>query len=474
MADNDHAANLSSQEDGRKIIVPDTNVSVNFSRALESSFDDNYVIVPEVSMDELDSFKREKDSGRGQSAREALRMFEQLSEKGDLRRGVALANGGMLYVFPRIGERDFFGMGYNPDNEIIATALLFQKANPDRSVVVISDDKRVLVKARYFGLHAEPYSPKTPLNTSVLFEEEETILLNKDQYQLLNERNYIELEADYLPNHVYGVRSLTAPDSFEECFTACDRRTLKRIKPGKCRSLLAGIRLNDVRSRAAIEALFDPTIHLMCLLGKAGTGKTLLSLAAALQQVAQGLYEEIIIARVPVPVGGRDTMGFLPGTMEEKQRPWLDPIFDDLWHLLKANRDRAGWPPLQDIMSQYGKNRAKALEAAMEKFCISMTSFDHLQGRTFADAFVIVDEGQNMQMHKTKMVLTRPGRNVKLVFNGDILLEAVGPFSGSASNSLSLLAAAAVDQPVASVIELRDVKREVLAELMPILRKLSY
>lgn len=471
MADDGKMGGISPQKDNKKIMVPDTNVSVNFSRAIESSFGDNYVITPEVSIDELDSFKREKDSGRGQSAREALRMFERLSKEGELRKGVALANGGMLYVFPRINEKDFFGMERNPDNEIIATALLFQKANPNKSIVVISDDTRVLLKARDFGLCAERYSPKTPVDTGVLLEKEGAIILNEDQYQLLNERNFIELETDYLPNHVYGVRSSVSSSSFEECFTANDCRTLQRIKPGRYHLLLAGIRLNDFRSRAAVEALLDPAIHLVCLLGIAGTGKTLLPLAAAIQQVKQRLYKEIIIVRIPKPVDGKDTLGFLPGKFEEKIDLWMAPIYDDLWYLLNANSDKS---PFKEIMSRYGKNRKEAEKAAIDEFCITMTSFDHLQGRTFADAFVMVDEAQNMKLHNTKMVLTRPGSNVKLIFSGDILLEAVESFAGSASNSLSLLAAAAVDQPIASVIELREVKREVLAEFRPILRKLSY
>jgi PhoH-like ATPase len=461
MADSDHAANL-TQEDRRKIIIPDTNVSVNFSRALESSFDDNYVIVPEVSMDELDSFKREKDSGRGQSAREALRMFERLSEEGDLRKGVALANGGMLYVFPRIGEKDFLGMERTPDNEIIATALLFQKTNPNRSVVVVSDDKRLRVKARYYGLRAEPYSPKSPLNTSVLFEEEETIVLNDHQYQLLNEHDSVKLEGDYLSNHVYGVRSLAPSDSFEECFMRHDGLTLQRIHPEKLASL--GVGSGNFRQKAACEALFDKNISLVCLLGMAGTIKTILSLAAGIQEVRNGAYDRIVVLRPPVPIGGKDKTGFIPGGIPEKMDPWMGPIADSLAYLFKVNVKKAASSPFKTIMSRSKGNHEIMVKMALEEFCISMASFDHLQGRTFADAYVIIDEAQNLPLEQARMVGTRAGENSKFVFDGDLSQTAVNPFSGRDSSGLALVAAAFVERPDASVIELRKVERSKLAE----------
>lgn len=446
-------------------MVLDTNVLVNNPLAPESSFDDNIVIEPEILIEELDSLKRRPETE--QSAQTALRVLKRLSERGDLRKGILLDNGGILLVFPRINERDFFGMERTPDNEIIATALLFQKANPDRTVNLISDDKAVLVKARYYGLNAEPYSPKSPVDTSIILEKEAEIILNEGAYQSLNENDFVVLEKDYLPNHVYRVRSSAIPGSFEECFTASDYRTLKRIRSDKLR--IAGINRDDFRSKAAIEALLNPNIYLMCLLGIAGTGKTLLPLAAAIQQVEQKIYEEIIIARVPVPVGGKDNLGFLPGPLEEKQQPWMEPIRDDLWHLLKANRER---PPFKDLMSRCNGNREQALKAAEEEFCISMTPFDYLQGRTFSDAFVIVDEAENMNQRKIIMVGTRLGEKVKLVFNGDIELEAV--YSGAASNSFSLLAAASIDQPKASVIELTVPKRKVFAELSIIFKRLGY
>jgi PhoH-like ATPase len=469
MADSDPVTSPSSQDDCRKIMVLDTSVLINNPHAPESSFDDNYVVIPEVVIEELDGLKRK--SGVKQSAREALRIFERLSEKGDLQEGVALANRGVLAIVPRISEENFLGMDRIPDNEIVATALLLQRTNMNRSVVVISDDSTVLLKARHNKLSAERYFPRTPFNTAVLFEEEGAILLNEDQYQLLNERDFVELEADYLPNHVYGVSSVASPSSFEECFTTRDGRTLKRIQPGRSRLSFSGFRLNDFRSRAAVEALFDPSIHLMCLFGIAGTGKTLLPLATAIQQVEQGLYKEIIIVRIPEPLDGKDRLGTLPGGFEEKTDLWMQPIYDDLWYLLTENRDKS---PFKEIMSRWGGNRKEAEKTAIEKFCITLTSFDHLQGRTFREAFVLVDEAQNMKKHTIKIVLTRPGNNVKIVFSGDILLEAVESFSGSASNGLALLAAAAVDQPVASVIELLEMKRKTAAEFRAILRKLSY
>lgn len=469
MADNGGTQSANPQENRSKIMVLDTNVLINDPHAPELSFGDNYVVIPEVVIEELDGLKRK--SGVEQSAREALRVFERLSEEGDLREGVALANGGALIIIPRISEERFLGMGRIPDNEIVATAILLQHANTNLPVVVISDDSTVLLKAGLNKLSAERYFPRTPLNTSVLFEKKEAIVLSGGQYQSLNEQDFVELETDYLPNHVYGVSSLVSPSSFEECFTASNGRTLKRIKPGRGRLSFAGLRLNDFRSRAAVEALLDPAIHLVCLLGIAGTGKTLLPLAAAMQQVEQELYEEIIIVRIPKPVDGKDNLGFLPGKFEEKTDLWMQPICDDLWYLLKENSDKS---PFKEIVSRYGSNRKEAEKAAMDKFCITLTSFDHLQGRTFADAFVLVDEAQNMKLHNTKMVLTRPGSNVKLSFSGDILLEAVESFTGSASNSLSLLAAAAVDQPIASVIELLEMKRKTAAEFRVILRKLSY
>lgn len=443
-------------EDRRKIVVLDTNVPENNPAAPESSFDDNFVIIPEVLTDELDSLKQKPD--KAYNARAALRVLERLSESGDLRKGIAVANGGMLYLYPRIDSRDFFGMERNPDNEIIATALLLQRAYRERTVMVVSDDTNFLIRARQYGLIAERYLPKKPFNTNTLFQEKE-VVLDERLYQVLNERGRVALSADYLPNHVYPVRTDLLSDFSEECFVGRDGRTLRRISPDKL--ALLGVGSGEFRQKAACDVLFDQVISPVFFLGKAGTCKTIFSLAAAIQQVYDGIYERIIVIRPPVPVSGKDKTGFVPGKLEEKMDPWMQPIYDNLSYLFEANGTR---PPFREIVKKFGRNDEKIQEAALSEFYISMASFDHLQGRTFAHAFVIVDEAQNMPLEHLKMVGSRVGGNSKVVFNGDISQLAVGPFSGRASSGLSFAAAHFLGDPDASVITLKKVERSKQAE----------
>ena len=373
----------------RKYFVVDTSVLLYDMKSIHS-FPGNEVVIPLIVLDELDRFK-EKPGLIGESARYVNRFLDDLRALGDINKGILLEdNGQTIRVELRSAEnKDLKGLDPSRgDNQIILTSLLLKNENPETLVKVITKDINLRVKCDAVGLQAEDYF-KDDIDTENHYSGWKDVDLNKDQIDYFYSDNKLKLEGDFFENQF--VVAANGQQSMLAIFKDGSLRPLthKIEKVMKCTP-------RNKEQRFAIEALMDPDIPLVTLTGLAGSGKTFLTLMAALEGLHDGVYKRIVITRSLQPVG-RD-IGFLPGTMEDKMDPWLAPIFDNVRHAFKDT---------------------SYFQVQLQKGQIEVAPLSFIRGRTFPDSFVLVDESQNATIHELKTIVTRVGENSKIVLLGD-------------------------------------------------------
>ncbi len=393
----------------KNIFVIDTNVFLTDSNSI-SNFGESDVVIPLKVLDEIDNHKKRQDSV-GVHARGIIRKLDELRCRGNLFEGVPTTldeefPSGKIFVKkydPFVLPDDL--IIENPDNQIIATALTVKKQNKNSRVVLVSRDINMRVKCDSLGIECEDYSNDQvvedidTLYTGVcdhLVDDQIIDNLYKD------EEVYVDSEEIALcPNQFVMMISnsnekKTALAKFKNYETP-----LKKIDSFK--KSVWGIRPKNKEQNFALDLLMDPDVPLVSIIGKAGSGKTLLALASGLQQcfgetANDTRYRRVIVTKPVEPVG--KDIGFLPGTMEEKMLPWLAPIQDNLKNLMG--------------------NDKLTLDMYMEEGKIEVEAMTYIRGRSIANAYIIIDEAQNMTKHEIKTVLTRVGEGTKVILTGDI------------------------------------------------------
>ncbi len=385
----------------KKTYILDTSVYLTDAGAL-TSFQNNDIVVPFKVLEEVDNHKKRQD-GVGANARNFIRKLDSLRDKGSLHTGVRLAKGkGILYVSsPENSQLDMT----IADNEIIATALEQKNKNPKRKVIVVSRDINMRVKCDALGLTTEDYVVgQVVKDTQNLYSGFKTHLVDDqiiDQFYA-GENIFLEKEDIKVhPNHFVMLVS-----SANEKKTALARfydysKPLKRIN-GEFKKGVWGVKPRNKEQNFCLDLLLDPDIKVVTLVGKAGSGKTLLAIAAGLAQVVEDGkltdYKRLIVSR-PIQPLGKD-IGYLPGTMEEKMTPWLAPIQDNLRYLMGNDKE--------------------TLAMYLAQGTIEIEALTYIRGRSIANAFIIIDEAQNLTAHELKTIITRVGENTKVVLTGDI------------------------------------------------------
>mgnify|MGYP001174603805 CR=1 FL=1 len=372
----------------RKIFVIDTNVLLYDMKSIHS-FPGNDVIIPLMVLDELDRFK-DKPGLLGESARYVNRFLDGLREQGNINKGILLKDSQQtIRVELRTSDNKLDGFDLKrADNQIILAALLIQEDNADISVKVITKDINLRVKCDAVGLKAEDYF-KDDLDDDGHYSGWTTIELENKSINNFYENGKVETDAELFENQFVVAKE--GKQSLLGIYKSGEIIELKQ-------SISQAIKIvpRNKEQRFAVEALRDPDIPLVTLTGLAGSGKTFLSLMAALEGLQEDRYSRIIITRSLQPVG-RD-IGYLPGDLKEKMDPWLAPIFDNIKHAFKDTT-------YVDIM--------------MEKGTIEVAPLSFIRGRTFPNSFVLVDESQNASIHELKTIVTRVGENSKIVLLGD-------------------------------------------------------
>ena len=383
-----------------KTLVLDTNVYLTEVNAL-FSFGRSDIAIPAIILDEIDKHKHRQDTA-GYNARMMNRILDSMRRKGSLFEGVNLGRGkGKVFAAQYDPRYMPAGMALDDsDNKIIAIALKIKLEG--RDVAVISRDLNMRVKCDAFGLECHDYQPQKVIRSvEKLYDGTETIEVEAGCIDKFYANEDIFL-AEQVTKKLYPNHFLIMKDSGNKSAMARyidENSPLKRVFTYKD---IWGMSARNKEQQFAMDLLFDKDIDIVSLTGQAGTGKTLIATACGLEQVlnstrSQGGYDKLIITR-PVQPMGRD-IGFLPGTLEEKMMPWIAPIRDNLEHLFG---DRT------------------ALDMHLDQGLIEIEAMTYIRGRSIANAFMIVDEAQNLTPHELKTIITRVGHGTKLILTGDI------------------------------------------------------
>ena len=432
----------------KKVFVLDTNVLLHDPKSL-NHFQEHDIVLPIVVIEEIDAFKKDQTEV-GRNARAVSRELDRLRQGGSLSQGVRLEGGGVLTVdvVPHPLE---LGLAYmdkhKADNQILACALGQLKLRKEK-VVMVSKDTNLRIKADALGLQAEDYfSDRVAVDElytgTVVWEVDPEKLdllfdggVEPGPDQELSPNQFVTLVDRTNDNHTALGR-----------FYAVDGRIhpLKRLETPPW-----GIKPRNREQQFALELLLDDSVQVVTLLGKAGTGKTLLAIAAGLQQVVdEERFNKLLVSRPVMPMG-RD-LGYLPGDVSEKLRPYMQPIYDNLDLIVAANmeqRRRSSMTPTQLEEGGY----------------MSVEPLTYIRGRSIPNQYIIVDEAQNLTPHEVKTILTRAGDGTKLVLTGDAF-QIDNPYVDSATNGLSYLAEHFKHLDIAGHVTLAKGERSKIAEL---------
>lgn len=454
----------------RKNFVLDTNVLLHDPRAL-TKFEENNVVVPIYVIEEIDGFKRQLTE-LGRNAREVSRLLDEYREAGNLREGVPTPGGGTLRVaFTYKRLEDAVLNSHTQDNLILGVALHVREQDPDTPCVFVTKDTNLRVRADVLDLTAENYDNDN-VSITELYPGACELEVPDELIDELHEDGRLEIDlerfkptvtesaddnagaqmSELYPNEYVLLKSLDGSNQTSLARVHSDGETGQLdVRPlaRRGRDDVWGVRPRNKEQAFAIDALLDDDIKLVSLIGKAGTGKTLLAIAAGLRKTTdEQLYQKLVVSRPIFPMG-RD-IGYLPGTMEEKLNPWMRPIFDNVEYLMG--------------LSNADKKAGRGADELIDMGIMEIEPLTYIRGRSIPDQFFIVDEAQNLTPHEMKTILTRIGEGSKLVLTGDPY-QIDNPYIDSESNGLTYVIDRFKGQKIFSTVTLFKGERSELAEL---------
>jgi len=437
----------------KKNYILDTSVCLTDADSI-NKFDNNDIFLPLKVLEEIDKHKKRQDSV-GINARRIIRTLDELRAVGSLQKGVRLGKGkGVLKVMTyEDAEKAEFPEDLTksvPDHIIIATGLYISAQYPRRKTILVSNDINMRVICDSLGLMSQDYTSEEAVRSSdELYDGFSNILVDDQLIDLFYAEEKIYLDEfdctePMFPNQYLLLTSNSNPKKTCLARFTDPQSPLKKIYNGSIPDW--NIKPRNKEQNFAIDMLMNPDIKLVSLIGRAGSGKTLCAIAAGLQQTigidkSKNLYSRLIVSR-PVQPMGKD-IGFLPGTMEEKMLPWLMPIQDNLKYLMGDKT---------------------SLELYMEKGKIEIEALTYIRGRSISDAFVIIDEAQNLTRHEIKTIITRIGENTKIILTGDIE-QIDNIYVNETSNGLAHAVENFKEYKIAGHITFRKGERSELATL---------
>lgn len=430
----------------RKIFVLDTNVILHDSSCIEQ-FEENDIVIPITVLEELDKFKTGNES-INYHAREFSRTLDGLSEDKLFGTGVKIGEKkGKITIKLEQGFHPDVADNFTPqkaDHHIINAAYQISKSST-KEVILVSKDVNLRMKSKAIGLLAQDYKTDHIKDIKALYNGCRVIDdISSDKvdgiYGEASEvtTDGISVKEELLPNEYVILKSgkksaLAKKAPYESVLKRVDKKSVYRITP------------KNAEQTFAFDALTDPDVKLVSLCGKAGTGKTLLAIAAALEQ--QEDYRQIYVARPIVPLSNKD-IGFLPGDIKSKIGPYMQPLYDNLG-VIKEQYDLNGRLKIQDMVN---------------KETLMITPLAYIRGRSLVNVFFIVDEAQNLTPHEVKTIITRAGEGAKIIFTGDIF-QIDHPYLDAHSNGLSYLIEKMMGQKLFAHINLKKGERSELAEI---------
>ena len=432
-----------------KTFILDTNVILNDFNCIYG-FEDNNIVIPTIVLQELDNIKK-RNNTVGNNARIFIRKLEELIDgKKNIEDGIKLGDGrGLLYVLrvdDRISDSIFKNFKeQNPDNIILTVTEKLKKSKKFDNVVLITMDINLRLKARSIGLEAQDYLNSKIENISILYSSILDDQADIDVIKLLYEEERIPREKYSDRTDLISNQYLILKNGSSSVLCYYEKATDELIKIEK--KTASDIKPKNAEQVFAMNALMRDDIKLVAITGVPGGGKTLLSLASAIEQKKN--YKQIFLSRPIVALMDKD-LGFLPGKAEDKVNPYMKPLYDNLNY----------------IKNQYKETspKYKALHQMIELEKIVIEPLAYLRGRSISNVFYIIDEAQNLSSHEIKTIITRAGEGTKIVFTGDIEQIDVS-YLNIENNGLSHLIDKMSGEPMFTHIDLRKGERSELAEL---------
>lgn len=436
----------------KKVFILDTNILLSDPNSI-FKFEEHDVVIPISVIEEIDHFKKDQ-SETGRNAREVSRILDKLRQRGALSTGLPLftdrPDSGLLFVY----------MGYdmevlpsllkdNTDNHILAIGLTLQKKFGDsRKVLIITKDSNLRIKADAFGIASEDFEADK-VDISRFYHGIRHIKVSASVINDFYTDREVKVEEKLFPNE-FVVLEEENDSSQYVCGVFDQALNLVRMIDSVNDSVW-GIYPRNLEQTFGLYALLDDRIKLVTLTGGAGTGKTLLAIAAGLAKTTdEDRYQKLLVAR-PIFALGKD-IGFLPGDLDEKLNPWMQPIYDSLDHLLSG-----GVPSRQKRMS-------KSYQELIDQGMLAVEPLTYIRGRSLPNAFFVVDESQNLTPHEIKTILTRAGEGTKVVLTGDPY-QIDNPYIDSTNNGLTYVVERFKDSPIAAHVTFQQGERSELATL---------
>ncbi|MEO8215007.1 MAG: PhoH family protein [Myxococcales bacterium] len=443
-----------------KHFVLDTNILLHDPRAL-FQFGENEVVVPIFVLEEVDQFKKEA-SERGRNARELARVLDKLrSSGGHLGDGALLPSGGRLRV--ATAERTVPGNlreSQVADYLILMVAVDVRDANPADPTIFVTKDVNLRIRADALGLTAVDLEAEERVSLEELYSGMTEIKVTGAEVDTFFSQGSLELSrAELQANQYVLLRDAESPS--HSALGRFDKLQGKLVQLKKIRDGVWGIRPRNKEQHCALDLLLSDDIKLITLVGKAGTGKTMLALAAGLQKVVEeNTYSKMLVSRPIFPLG-RD-VGFLPGDLEQKLNPWMQPIYDNVEFLMGLSKtDPKG---TGKGAGSGGGPGGRSYHELIDMGFIEIEPLTYIRGRSIPNQFIIVDEAQNLTPHEVKTIITRVGESTKIVLTGDPY-QIDNPYVDATSNGLTTIVEKFKGEAVAGHVTLSKGERSALAEL---------
>lgn len=406
----------------KKTFVLDTNVLLHNSNCIEA-FADNTVVIPMAVIEELDKFKSNNDE-LGRNARQVIRRLDRLRKRGRLGEGVPMDNGGMLKIITDKPLLPDSGLDQDiPDNKIIRVAYHLQKSG--ERVIFVSKDINARLKSDALGIQTMDFE-KQKVNFDELYTGYRLLPVAPQKIEEFRQTGTLKIKIDgIMPNEFVAL----IPENEQKAGLAGNSANIARFSKDGVLTKLSpqsegawNIKPRSVEQKMALELLMDEKVPLVTLVGSAGTGKTLLALAAGLEQtIKQKKYDKMLVSRPIMPLG--KDIGYLPGDKETKLLNWMQPIFDNLAYLMRDNTN-----PRQSVREK--------IEKLQREHVVELEALTYIRGRSIPKQYVIIDEAQNLTPHEIKTIISRSGEGTKMVLTGDPS-QIDNPYLDSNSNGLS-------------------------------------
>lgn len=441
----------------RKNFCLDTNVLLHDAWSI-FKFEDNHVIIPICVIEELDTFKKLSDE-TGRNAREVSRSLDRLRLEGNLAQGVPLESGGSLRVeMHHLGNEALNGLRDNADNRILATALYLKQNEPGVPAVIVTKDVNLRIKADSLGVATEDYeNDQTPIEE--LYSGYTELSVDKEQLDTLYRSGHLPIDQALFPNQFAIVRNGGSNGSALARFESQHNQLVSLRQDSRP---VWGVTARNKEQKFALDLLLNDQIQLVTMIGVAGTGKTLLAIAAGLEKVLEeSVYKKVLITRPVIPVG-RD-IGYLPGDLDEKLSPWMQPIYDNL-NYLTASHHNQKFEHNGRQMPAHPSTNYQTQQYLQDLGMLEVESLTHIRGRSIPNQYIIVDEAQNLTPHEAKTILTRAGEGTKLVFVGDPY-QIDHPYLDSCSNGLTFVVDRFKRELLSGHVTLKKGERSHLAEM---------